>query len=180
MRLSRGQLVKQLPQLGARILQRVRVVAPIAPAPRNRKKRGVHRTDTSQVLEDLRVFVVLNSVADGLQANSRCGLGRSDRCWRIDEDSVTRPAQSSATSGRVHVVPAADGVAGSPAVSAIIQQSRRALREVEESRLDTLVDWWIVHHPLWGVSVARIAARIAPEVPARREGQQRALLQGSR
>jgi len=97
---------------------------------------------------------------------------------RIDEDSVARPAQSAAASGRVHVVPAADSVAGSPAVSAIVKQPRRALREVEESRLNAFVDWRIIHHPLRCVSVACIAARIAPEVPARGEGKGGPLLQG--
>src|SRR5258705_3461867 len=120
--------MKQLPQLGPNVLQEVRVVAPIAPAPRNRKNSAIHHAELSQVLEHVRVFVILNTVANGLQANAWCGLGRTDRCRRIQEDSVTRPAQSAAASRCVHVVPAADGVARSPAVSAIVEQTRRSLR----------------------------------------------------
>src|SRR5882762_10454571 len=69
------ELVKQLPQLGPNVLQEVRVVAPIAPAPRNRKNSAIHHAELSQVLEHVRVFVILNTVANGLQANAWCGLG---------------------------------------------------------------------------------------------------------
>src|SRR5882724_2166057 len=152
--------MKQLPQCCTRVLKRVRVAIPIAPAPRNRKNSAIHHAELSQVLEHVRVFVILNTVANGLQANAWCGLGRTDRCRRIQKDSVARPAQSAAASGGVHVVPAADGVAGSPAVSAVVEQPRRSLREVQEARLDAFVDWWIVHHPFRSVSVAGIAASI--------------------
>src|SRR5258705_5058647 len=130
--------MKQLPQLGPNVLQEVRVVAPIAPAPRNRKNSAIHHAELSQVLEHMRVFVILNTVANGLQANAWCGLGRPDRCRRIQKDSVTRAAQSAAASSCVHVVPAADCVAGSPAVSAIVEQPRRSLRAVQEARLDAV------------------------------------------
>src|SRR5258708_25841169 len=106
--------MKQLPQLGPYVLQEVRVVAPIAPAPRNRQNSAIHHAELSQVLEHVRVFVILNTVANGLQANAWCGLGRPDRCRRIQEDSVARPAQSAPASTCCHVVPAADGLAGGP------------------------------------------------------------------
>src|SRR5258708_5709130 len=85
------ELVKQLPQLGPYVLQEVRVVAPIAPAPRNRKNSAIHHAELSQVLEHVRVFVILNTVANGLQANAWCGLGRPDRCRRIQEKSHALP-----------------------------------------------------------------------------------------
>jgi hypothetical protein len=69
------QLVKQLPQCAPRVLERVRVVTPIAPARRNWKKSGVHHAELPKVFEHLRVFVVLNAVADGLQAYAGCGFG---------------------------------------------------------------------------------------------------------
>src|SRR5882762_467390 len=133
--------MKQLPQCCTRVLKRVRVAIPIAPAPRNRKNSAIHHAELSQALEHVRVFVILDTVADGLQANAWCGLGRPDRCRRIQEDSVARPAQSAAASGCVHVVPAADGVAGGPAVSAIVEQPRRSLLKVQEAPWNALFDW---------------------------------------
>jgi len=47
---SRGQLMKQLPQLCPRVFERVRVVSPIAPVRRNGKKSGVHHVELPQVL----------------------------------------------------------------------------------------------------------------------------------
>src|SRR5258708_20272875 len=105
-------------------------MASIARGPRNRKNSDIDDAELSQVLEDLRVFVILNTVANGFQTNAWCGLGRTDRCRRIQEDSVARPAQSAAASGCVHVVPAADGVAGGPAARALVQHPRPSLPEV--------------------------------------------------
>src|SRR5260370_34023250 len=93
--------MKQLPQCCTRVLKRVRVAIPIAPAPRNRKNSAIHHAELSQVLEHVRVFVILNTVANGLQANAWCGLGRTYRCRRIEENSVARPAEATASSGGV-------------------------------------------------------------------------------
>src|SRR5260370_32206232 len=109
--------MKQLPQLGPNVLQEVRVVAPIAPAPRNRQNSAIHHAELSQALEHVRVFVILNTVANGLQTNAWCGLGRPDRCRRTQEDSVAPPAQSPPATGCVPAVPAAHCVSRSPALA---------------------------------------------------------------
>src|SRR5260370_16585942 len=97
--------MKQLPQLGPNVLQEVRVVAPIAPAPRNRKNSAIHHAELSQALEHVRVFVILNTVADGLQANAWCGLGRPDRCRRIPKYSLPPPAPTPPANRCTHPIP---------------------------------------------------------------------------
>src|SRR5260370_11793207 len=110
----------------------------------------------------MRILVVLNAVADGLQTDSGCGLGRADRSWRIKENTVARSAEAAAASGGIHIVPTADGIPGAPSVRAVIEDTRRALRPVQEPRLDALVDLPVVHHPFRSVAKAGVATVVAP------------------
>src|SRR5216684_4927383 len=104
----RSELVEELAQLQACSFQGVGVVTPVAPARGNGLEDGIHKGDLRQVLENLRIFVVLNAVANGLQADPRSRLGRGNRTRRIKEDAVARSAEPSAASGGIHIVPTAD------------------------------------------------------------------------
>src|SRR6266699_383391 len=177
-RLLWRKLTELSPQLQPCIFERTWVVAPVAPTRGNRLEDGVHESYLPQVLENLGVFVVLNAVSNGLQTDPRSRLGRSDRTRRIEEDSVARSAQAAAASGGVDIVPTADGVPGGPSVGAIVKDARRALRPVQEPRLDALVDRGIVHHPFRSVAEAGVTAGIAPEVAATGKRQSGPLLHG--
>src|SRR6202040_2647584 len=109
---------------------------------------------------------------------SRSRFGRSDWSGRIEEDSVTWSAQAPAASGGVHIVPTADGVPGGPSVGAIVKNSGRSLRPIQEPGLDALVNRRVVHHPLRSVAEAGVATRIAPEVAATSKRQRGPLLHG--
>src|SRR5258705_4392793 len=111
--------MKQSPQCCTRVLKPVWVAIPIGSAPRNPKNSAIHHAELSQVLEHVRVFVILNAVANGLQANAWCGLDRPDRCRRLQKESVARAAQSAAANGGVHVGTAAHSGSRTPAVSAL-------------------------------------------------------------
>src|SRR5258707_6797430 len=111
--------MKLLPQLQPRIFQRVRIVTPVAPTRSNGHDDGVHHGYLPQVLENLRVLVILDAVTNGLQANSRSRFGGSDWTRRIEEDSITRSSEPAAARGGIHIVPTADGVSGGPAIGAI-------------------------------------------------------------
>src|SRR5439155_15907196 len=100
------------------------------------------------------------------------------RCWRIKEDSVTRSAQSTAASRRVHIVPAADSIPRRPTIGPIVKKTCRTLGEVEEAGLNAFVDWRIIHHPFRSVAVTRVAARVAPEVASAGKRQRGPLLHG--
>src|SRR5258708_17962640 len=90
-----------LAQVQARSFERVGVMTPVAPAGSNGHDDGVHQGDLPQVLENLRVLVILNAVTDGLQTNSRSRFGGSDRARRIEEDSIARSSEpAAARSGR--------------------------------------------------------------------------------
>jgi len=169
--------MEQLAQLQARRFQRVRVMAPIAPARSNGQNRGVHEGDLPHVFENLRVLVILNAVADGLKPYPRCGLAGGDWTRRVEENSITRSAEPAATSGGIHIVPTADSVTGGPSIGAVVKDSRRALRPIQESSLDALVDRRIVHHPLRSVAESGVATCIAPEI-AMGKRQRGPLLQG--
>ena len=167
-----------LPQLEPCAFQHVRVVIPVAPARGNWHDDGVRKGPLPQVLENLGVFVVLNAVTNGLQTDPGSGLRRSDRSWRIKENAITRSSQAAATSGGIHIVPTADGVAGGPAVGAIVKNSRRSLRPIQEPRLDALVDRRIVHHPFRSIAESGVATGIAPQVTSSGKRQSGPLLQG--
>src|SRR5260370_39110876 len=111
-------------------------MTPVAPTRSNGHDDGVHQGDLPQVLENLRVLVILNAVTNCLQANSRTRLGGSNRARRIEEDSIARPSDPAATGSGIHIIPTADGVPVGPAVGAILRNSRRAVRPVHEPRLD--------------------------------------------
>ena len=66
-----------LAQVQARSFERVGVMTPVAPAGSNGHDDGVHQGDLPQVLENLRVLVILNAVADGLQADARFASAKS-------------------------------------------------------------------------------------------------------
>jgi len=61
--------VEEIAQLLSCALQCVRVVTPVAPTSRNRKV-GVHHVELTQLLS-MWVFIVLNTVTNSLQADSR-------------------------------------------------------------------------------------------------------------
>jgi len=156
--------MEQLPQLQPCSFQRVRVMAPVAPTRSNGHDRGVHEGDLRKVLENLRVFVILNAVTNGLKPNPRSGLAGGNRTRRIEEDTVARSAEPATASGGVHIVPTADSISGGPSVSAVVKDSRSTLRPIQETRLDALVDGRIVHHPFRSVAEPAVATGVAPEV----------------
>src|SRR5258707_13652157 len=139
--------MKLLPQLQPRIFQRVRIVTPAAPARSNGHDDGVHEGDLPQVLENLRVFVVLNAIADGLQPYPRSGLAGSDRTRRIEEYTVPRSSGPAAARSGIHIVPTADGVPGGPAAGAVVKNSRPAFRPLQEPGLDPPALGWLAHLP---------------------------------
>src|SRR6266851_7608104 len=108
-------------------------MSPVGPTHCDRLEHGVHKGALPQILQDLRVFVVLNAVPNGLQTNPGSGLRGSDRTRRIEEDAVARSAHAAAASGGIDIVPTAAGVSGGPSVGAIVKNSRRSLRPVQES-----------------------------------------------
>jgi len=78
---------------------------------RNRQKVGVHHVEVTQALEHVGVFIVLNTVRIAFRRIPGADSVESDRCWRIDEDSVTRSAPiHTPQAARVHIVPAADSI----------------------------------------------------------------------
>src|SRR6266850_1421701 len=167
-----------LPQLQPCSFQGVRVVIPVAPTRGDRHDDGVHEWDLSQVLENLSVFVVLNAVANGLHTYPRSGLRRGDRTRGIKKYSIARSSQAAAASRSIHIVPTADGVPGGPSVGAVVEDARCSLRPVQEPRLDTLVNRWVVHQPFRSVAEPRVATGIAPEVAPAGKRQTGPLLHG--
>src|SRR5229473_3562779 len=163
-RLRRSKPVELLAQLQTRTFQGARVLIPVRPTRGNRLNDGVQKGRLPQVLENLGIFVVLNAVTNGLKTNPRSGLRGSDWARGVEEDSVTGSAQAAAASGGIHIVPTADGIPGSPSVGAVVQDSRRSLRPVQEPCLDAFVDRWIVHHPFRSVAETGVATGVAPEV----------------
>src|SRR5258708_1868878 len=153
-------------------------VSPNGPAPGNQQNDWIQEGELPEVLENQGVFVVLDTVPNGLQTNPGSGLRGSDRTRRIEEDAVARSAHAAAASGGVHVVPTADGVSGGPSVGAIVKDARRSLRPVQETGLDALVDWRIIHHPFRSIAETRVAAGIAPAVAPTGKRQTRPLLRG--
>jgi len=65
-----------------------------------------------EVLENLRVFVVLNAVTDGLETYPWSGLAGGDRTRRIEEYSVAGSSEAVAASCSIHIVPTADSIPG--------------------------------------------------------------------
>src|SRR5215471_4769298 len=150
-------------------------MSPVRPIPGDRQEDRIHKAAVPQVLEHQGVFIVLNPVAYGLQANSRSGLGGGNWPRRVEKDAVTWPAQAAARGG-VQVVPAAQGVPGGPRVRAIVEDARCALRPIEESRLNAFVDWRIVHKPFRRIASPGVTTGVAPQVSATRKRQSRPLL----
>src|SRR5580704_15565733 len=134
------KLLELLPEFLPDTFQVARVVAPLCPARGNRLKNELHVGGLPLILEHLRVFVVLNAIADGLQPYPRGGFAGCNRTRRVKEDSIARPADAWTTSGRIQTSPTADAVAGSPTVGAIIKNPGGTLGPVQKSRLDALVD----------------------------------------
>src|SRR5437899_2356627 len=170
--------MEQVPQLYPCVLQGVWVVTPVGPVSRYWRKNGVHRGDLSQILKNLGVFVVLNAITNGLQTDPGSRLRGSDGSRRIEENSVAWSAHAPAATSRLHIVPTADRVPSSPAVRAIVKDAGGALRPIQETRLDALVDRWIVHHPFRSVARPGITTGIAPEVATAGKGQGGPLLHG--
>src|SRR5258708_709718 len=156
--------MKLLAQLQPGTFRSAWVVSPIGPARGNRQNDWIQEGELPEVLENLGVFVVLDAVPNGLQTNPGSGLRGSDRTRRIEKDSVARSAHAAAASGGIDIVPTADSVAGSPAIGAVVKDSRRSLRPVQESRLDALIDRRIIHHPFRSIAEPRGATGITPEV----------------
>ena len=67
--------MEQLPQLQPGTFQRVRIVTPVGPTRGDRLQDGVHEGNLPQVLKNLGVLVVLNTVTNGLQSDSGGGFG---------------------------------------------------------------------------------------------------------
>src|SRR5260370_17142074 len=80
--------------------------------------------------------------------------------------------------GGLHFVESADGVPRSPSVGAIVKNSGRSLRPIQEPGLDALVNRRIVHHPFWRVAESGVATCIAPQVAATRKRKKGPLLHG--
>src|SRR6266702_6496292 len=143
-----------LAQLQPCTFQSAWVVSPIGPARGTRQNDWIQDGELPEVLENLGVFVVLDAVPNGLQTNPGSGLRGSDRARRIEEDAVARSAHAAAASGGIDIIPTADGVSGGPSVGAIVKDARRALRPVQEPRLDARVERGRVHQPFRSVAEA--------------------------
>src|SRR5260370_38915603 len=111
-------------------------MSPVGPTRSDWQDHRVHKGALSQVLEDPGVFVVLNAVPDGLQTNPGSRLSGDDRTRWIEENSVARSAQATTASGRIHVVPTANGVPGGPSVGAVVKKAGGALGPIQEAGLD--------------------------------------------
>src|SRR5579859_358194 len=140
------------------------VMGPLGPARGNRPQDEIHVGGLPLIFEHLRVVVVLNAVADGLQSYPRRGLAGSNRSRRIEKNPVAGSADAWTTGVRVHVVPASEGVSSCPSVSAVVKNSGGALRPVQESRLDALIDRRVVRQPFRSVAVAGVTTGIAPKI----------------
>src|SRR5260370_34211715 len=123
--------MKLLAQLQPRICQSGRVMTPVGPARGNGHDDRVQEGNLPQVLENLRVFVVLNAITDGLQSYARSRLGGSDGSRRIEEDSVTWSAQAAAASGGIHIVPTAHAIARIPSAASVLKDSLAPFRPIE-------------------------------------------------
>src|ERR1700686_582257 len=130
------KLLELLPEFLPDTFQVARIVAPLGPTRGNRLKNELYVGGLPLILEHLRVFVVLNAIADSLQPYPRGRFAGRNRTRRVKENPIAWPADAWATSGRVYIVPTADGVAGGPAVGAIIKNPGGSLRPVQKSRLD--------------------------------------------
>src|SRR5690348_512109 len=122
----RSKQVELLTQLLSHSFKSSCAVRPVGPACGNRQNDGIRKAQLPQVLQNLRVFVVLYPVADRLQPDSRCRLRRGNGARWIQEDAIAGPAQTASTRGGVYIVPAADGIPGRPAVRAIVKDARGA------------------------------------------------------
>src|SRR5258707_9367955 len=118
------------------------------------------------------------AVRQALRAYAGGGSAGGERPRRIEKYSSPRSPKTAPASGRIHIVPTADGVPGAPSVGAVVKNARRSLRPIQEPRLDALVDRRIVHHPFRSVAESRVATGIAPEVSPTGKRQSGPLLHG--
>src|SRR5690242_14531121 len=130
----------------------------------NRQNESVQEDLLPQIVKNMCVFIILNAITDGFQANTWSRFLRCDWTWRINKDAVSWPAEAPAAGGGIKIVPTSDYVSSRPAVGAVIENSSGTLGPVQEAGLDALVDRWIVDHPLRGVAVPGVATGIAPQV----------------
>jgi len=68
----RMEQIELLPQLLPRIFKRGGVVSPVGPARGDGHDDRVQESPLPQVLENLRVFVILEAIPEGLQTHARC------------------------------------------------------------------------------------------------------------
>src|SRR5262249_41524154 len=113
----RMKSVELLSELLADVFERGAIVSPVGPAGGDGIDEWIQETCLPEVQQHLGIFVILNTVTNGLEPDSRSRFGRSDRSWGIEEDSVTRSSEAATAGSGIHVVPAGDGVSSSPAVS---------------------------------------------------------------
>src|SRR6202030_1141129 len=99
-------------------------MTPVAPTRSDGHDRGVHEGDLPQVLENLRVFVILNAVTNGRHPNPGRPLARGDRTRGGEEDPIPRPAQPAAAGSVLHIVPRWHTVPGNSRIRAIVKDPR--------------------------------------------------------
>src|SRR2546423_14647559 len=106
-----SQDMELLAELGTRGFQGGGAVGPVGPAGGDGQHDGVEERDLPEVLEDVRVLVILNAVANRFQANARGRFGRGDRRGRIHKDAVAGSRETAAVE-HVQVVPTAESIPG--------------------------------------------------------------------
>jgi len=154
--------MEQLPQLQARSFQRVGVMAPVAPTRSDGQDGGVHEGDCPRS-KNLRVFVVLNAVADGLKAYPRRRFAGGDWTWRVEKipsPGLPSPPPQAVVSTLFQlpiVFPAVHHRSGNKGYLSRLASNSRTLP-------DALVDRRIVYHPLRSIAEAGVTTGIAPEI----------------
>src|SRR5260370_11695138 len=151
------KLVKLLPEFLPDVFNLAGVVGPLGPACGDRLQNEIHVGGLPLLFKQLRVFEVLNSVADGFQAYSRGRFSGGNRARRIKENPITWPCDAGTASVGVQIVPTADGVSGGPPVSAVVKNAAGALGPVEKSRLNAFVDRRIVDQPFRRIAKSRLS-----------------------
>src|SRR5262249_57066652 len=103
---QRRKLMQLLAQFLPRTLQCFWIVIPVGPTRGDGHKNRVSEFVVPELLQNLRVFVVLNAVANGFKPDSRCGFARCDRSRRREGNNPSRSPQPAPPHSRRQAVPA--------------------------------------------------------------------------
>src|SRR2546423_11867279 len=134
-----SQDMELLAELVARGFQGGGAVGPVGPAGGDGQHDGVEERGLPEVLEDVRVLVILNAVANRFETNAGSRFGRGDRRGRIHKDAVAGSRETAAVE-HIHVVPAAESISSGPIIGAVVEDAGGPLRPIQEAGLDALID----------------------------------------